>query len=249
MLAVRGLEVDYGPIPAVCGVDLDVHEGEIVALIGANGAGKTTTVRAIAGLLPFRGEIRFDGHKLQPDRAELNVGAGMALVPEGRGILGGMSTEENLLMGIYCRSDRKRALADIEEVLDRFPILKERRRLSASVLSGGEQQILAIARALLSQPRLLLLDEPSLGLAPKTSNSVFALINNLRRDGLTVLLVEQKARQSLQLGDRAYLLENGLVVASGKAKELADDPLVKAAFLGHTGRPSAGPSDPALIQP
>lgn len=243
MLAVRGLEVNYGPIPAVRGLDLDVHDGEIVAMIGANGAGKTTTVRAIAGLLPFRGEISFDGHKLQPDRAERNVGAGIALVPEGRGILGGMSTEENLLMGTYCRSDRRRALVDIEAVLDRFPILKERRRLKASVLSGGEQQILAIARALLSQPRLLLLDEPSLGLAPKTSNSVFALINDLCREGLTVLLVEQKARQSLRLADRAYLLENGRVVASGKANELANDPLVKSAFLGHTGKPSAGASN------
>jgi branched-chain amino acid transport system ATP-binding protein len=249
MLTLRGLEVNYGPIPAVRGIDLDVREGEIVALIGANGAGKTTTVRAVAGLLPFRGEISFDGHKLQPDRAELNVGAGIALVPEGRGILGGMSTEENLLMGTYCRSDRRRALVDIKELLDRFPILKERRRLRASVLSGGEQQILAIARALLSQPRLLLLDEPSLGLAPKTSNSVFALINNLRRNGLTVLLVEQKARQSLQLADRAYLLENGRVVTSGAAKELANDPLVKVAFLGHTGRPPTEPSNSQLIQP
>jgi branched-chain amino acid transport system ATP-binding protein len=248
MLAVRGLEVDYGPIPAIRGIDLDVRDGEIVTLIGANGAGKSTTVRAIAGLLPFRGDISVDGHKLQPNRAELNVGTGIALVPEGRGILGGMSTEENLLMGIYCRSDRRRALLNIEEVLDRFPILKERRYLRASVLSGGEQQILAIARALLSRPRLLLLDEPSLGLAPKTSNSVFALIDDLRRDGLTVLLVEQKARQSLQLADRAYLLENGRVVASGRAKELVNDPLVKAAFLGHTGRQPADLPDSQLIQ-
>jgi branched-chain amino acid transport system ATP-binding protein len=243
MLAVRGLEINYGPIPAVRGIDLDVKKGEIVALIGANGAGKSTTVRAVAGLLPFRGEISFDGHKLQPDRAELNVGAGIALVPEGRGILGGMSTEENLLMGTYCRSDRKRALVDIEQLLNRFPILKERRRLRASVLSGGEQQVLAIARALLSRPRLLLLDEPSLGLAPRTSNSVFALINTLRREGLTVLVVEQKARQTLRLADRAYLLENGRVVASGTAMELANDPLVKGAFLGHAGTSSANGSN------
>lgn len=232
MLAVRGLEVHYGPIRAVRGIDLDVRAGEIVALIGANGAGKTTTVRAIAGLAPFRGEITYDGRRLRPNRAEVNLAAGIALVPEGRGILGGMSVEENLLMGAYCRPDRRQSLAEIADTLQRFPILKERRALKARVLSGGEQQILAIARALLSRPRLLLLDEPSLGLAPRTSNSVFALINELRRDGLTVLLVEQKARQTLKFADRAYLLETGRVVTSGVASELADDPMIAAAFLG-----------------
>ncbi len=232
MLAVRGLEVHYGPIRAVRGIDLDVRAGEIVALIGANGAGKTTTVRAIAGLAPFRGEITYDGRRLRPNRAEVNLAAGIALVPEGRGILSGMSVEENLLMGAYCRPDRRQSLAEIADTLQRFPILKERRALKARVLSGGEQQILAIARALLSRPRLLLLDEPSLGLAPRTSNSVFALINELRRDGLTVLLVEQKARQTLKFADRAYLLETGRVVTSGVASELADDPMIAAAFLG-----------------
>jgi branched-chain amino acid transport system ATP-binding protein len=232
MLAVRGLEVHYGPIRAVRGIDLDVRAGEIVALIGANGAGKTTTVRAIAGLAPFRGEISYDGRRLRPNRAEVNLAAGIALVPEGRGILGGMSVEENLLMGAYCRPDRRQSLAEIADTLQRFPILKERRALKARVLSGGEQQILAIARALLSRPRLLLLDEPSLGLAPRTSNAVFALINELRRDGLTVLLVEQKARQTLKFADRAYLLETGRVVTSGVASELADDPMIAAAFLG-----------------
>jgi branched-chain amino acid transport system ATP-binding protein len=232
MLAVRGLEVHYGPIRAVRGIDLDVRAGEIVALIGANGAGKTTTVRAIAGLAPFRGEISYDGRRLRPNRAEVNLAAGIALVPEGRGILGGMSVEENLLMGAYCRPDRRQSLAEIADTLQRFPILRERRALKARVLSGGEQQILAIARALLSRPRLLLLDEPSLGLAPRTSNAVFALINELRRDGLTVLLVEQKARQTLKFADRAYLLETGRVVTSGVASELADDPMIAAAFLG-----------------
>jgi branched-chain amino acid transport system ATP-binding protein len=245
MLTVRGLEVLYGPIRAVRGIDLDVNAGEIVALIGANGAGKTTTVRAIAGLTAFRGEIAYGGRKLRPNAAERNLRDGIALVPEGRGILGRMSVDENLLMGVYCRSDHAAALADIDRMYARFPILNERRRASASVLSGGEQQLLAIARALLSRPRLLLLDEPSLGLAPKTSDIVFDLIAELRRDGLTVLLVEQKARQTLKFADRAYLLENGRVITSGAAATLANDPRVAKAFLGET--PVASPAAPSSL--
>ena len=245
MLTVRGLEVLYGPIRAVRGIDLDVNAGEIVALIGANGAGKTTTVRAIAGLTAFRGEIAYGGRKLRPNAAERNLRDGIALVPEGRGILGRMSVDENLLMGVYCRSDHAAALADIDRMYARFPILNERRRASASVLSGGEQQLLAIARALLSRPRLLLLDEPSLGLAPKTSDIVFDLIAELRRDGLTVLLVEQKARQTLKFADRAYLLENGRVITSGAAATLANDPRVAKAFLGET--PAASPAAPSSL--
>jgi branched-chain amino acid transport system ATP-binding protein len=240
MLTVRGLEVHYGPIRAVRGIDLDVGGGEIVALIGANGAGKTTTVRAIAGLVPFRGEIIYDGRRLRPNAAELNLRAGVSLVPEGRGILARMSVEDNLLMGIYCRRDRAVAAADIEHMFARFPILKQRRGSMARVLSGGEQQMLAIARALLSRPRLLLLDEPSLGLAPKTSDFVFGLIADLRREGLTVLLVEQKARQTLKFADRAYLLETGRVIASGAAADLANDSLISEAFLG--GTPAASPT-------
>lgn len=242
MLAVRGLEVLYGPIRAVRCIDLDVGAGEIVALIGANGAGKTTTVRAIAGLVPFGGEITYEGRKLRPNAAELNLRAGISLVPEGRGILGRMSVADNLLMGVYCRPDRVQAMADIDGMFKRFPILKERRDSMASVLSGGEQQMLAIARALLSRPRVLLLDEPSLGLAPKASDFVFNLITELRRDGLTVLLVEQKARQTLKFADRAYLLENGRVITSGPAAELADNPVIAAAFLGQL--PAASPTAP-----
>jgi branched-chain amino acid transport system ATP-binding protein len=232
VLIVRGLEAFYGPIRAVRGIDLEIKTGEIVALIGANGAGKTTTVRAIAGLIPFQGEIIYDGRKLKPNGAELNLRAGLSLVPEGRGILGRMSVEDNLLMGIYCRRDRAEATTDIEDMFERFPILKERRRSLASLLSGGEQQMLAIARALLSRPRLLLLDEPSLGLAPKTSDFVFNLITTLREEGLTVLLVEQKARHTLKIADRAYLMETGRVVMSGLAATLVNDSLISRAFLG-----------------
>jgi branched-chain amino acid transport system ATP-binding protein len=232
MLTVRGLEVFYGPICAVRGIDLDIAAGEIVALIGANGAGKTTTVRAIAGLTPFRGEIRYDGRALTPNNAERNLRIGIALVPEGRGILGSMSVDDNLLLGIYSRTDRAEATIDIGRMFERFPILKQRRASMASLLSGGEQQMLAIARALLSRPRLLLLDEPSLGLAPMISDFVFGLIAELRKDGMTVLLVEQKARQTLKFADRAYLLETGRVIKSGPAAQLAGDSLVSEAFLG-----------------
>jgi branched-chain amino acid transport system ATP-binding protein len=235
MLSVRRLEVFYGPIRAVRGIDLDVAAGEIVALIGANGAGKTTIVRAIAGLLPFAGEVAFDGRKLKPNAAEQNVRAGIALVPEGRGILGRMTVQENLLMGLHGRWDRAEASADLDRMLGRFPILRERAATMASLLSGGEQQMLAIARALLSRPRLLLLDEPSLGLAPKMIQTVFALITALRQEGVTILLVEQKARQTLKVADRAYLLETGRVARADVAAALADDSLISDTFLG---RPS-----------
>jgi len=240
MLKVRGLEVFYGPIRAVRGIDLDIEAGEIIALIGANGAGKTTTVRAIAGLTPYKGTIAYDGKTLTPNTAELNLRAGLALVPEGRGILGRMTVEDNLSMGTYCRKDHAEAARDVERMFERFPILRQRRHSLANLLSGGEQQMLAIARALLSRPRLLLLDEPSLGLAPKTTTAVFELISSLRRDGLTVLLVEQKARQTLKIADRAYLLETGRVVMSGRAADLANDSLMSQAFLGGATAPEAG---------
>jgi branched-chain amino acid transport system ATP-binding protein len=236
MLEVRRLQVRYGPIAAVRGIDLDIRAGEIVALIGANGAGKSTIARAIAGLLPYQGEISYEGRLLHPNHAERNLRAGIALVPEGRGILAQMTVEENLQMGIYCRPDQSEARADIGRMLQRFPILGERRTALASLLSGGEQQMLAIARALLSKPRLLLLDEPSLGLAPKLTDYVFNMIAGLREEGLTVMLVEQKARQTLKVADRAYLLETGYVVTSGRADELVHDKVVSETFLG--GRPT-----------
>jgi branched-chain amino acid transport system ATP-binding protein len=232
MLTVRDLSVRYGAIQAVRGIDLDVAKGEIVALIGANGAGKTTVARAIAGLLPYQGTIAFENETLRPNSAERNLRRGIALVPEGRGILGSMSVEENLLMGLYIRTDKAQGLSDLAAMLERFPILAERRHVLANLLSGGEQQMLAIARALLSKPRLLLLDEPSLGLAPKMTAAVFAMIQDLRREGLTVLLVEQKARQTLKIADRAYLMETGRVVTSGPAQALIGDPVVSETFLG-----------------
>jgi branched-chain amino acid transport system ATP-binding protein len=231
MLEVRDLHVRYGSIAAVRGVDLDIKAGEVVALIGANGAAKTSIARAIAGLLPYQGAIRFEGRLLKPNNAERNLRTGIALVSEGRGILANMTVEENLLMGIYSRRDRD-AAADVAAMQARFPILKDRRDRLASLLSGGEQQMLAIARALLSKPKLLLLDEPSLGLAPKLTDFIFELITSMRADGLTVLLVEQKARQTLKIADRAYLLDTGRVVKSGPAQELATDTVVAETFLG-----------------
>jgi branched-chain amino acid transport system ATP-binding protein len=232
MLSVRGLRVHYGSVAAVRGIDLDIHAGEIVALLGANGAGKTTIARAIAGVLPFQGEIRFEDRLLKPNAAERNLKAGISLVPEGRGILARMTVDENLLMGIYCRPDKREAMSDVKRMLARFPILEQRRHRLASLLSGGEQQLLAIARACLSKPRLLLLDEPSLGLAPKMTEHVFGMIGELRSEGLTILLIEQKARQTLKFADRAYLLETGRVVTSGTASELARDSIVSETFLG-----------------
>ena len=232
MLRVRGLEVFYGAIGAVRGIDLDVGAGEIVALIGGNGAGKTTTVRAIAGLLPCRGEIVYEGRRLRPNAAEANLRAGLALVPEGRGILGRMSVGENLMMGAYCRRDRAGVASDLARMLERFPVLGQRRDVLASLLSGGEQQMLAIARALLGRPRLLLLDEPSLGLSPKMTNAVFSLIASLSAEGVTILLVEQKARQTLRVADRAYLIETGRVLTSGRAADLLDEAILAETFLG-----------------
>ena len=232
MLQIRNLTVNDGAISAVRGIDLDIAPGEIVALIGANGAGKTTVARAIAGLLPYHGDIVYSGQRLKPNNAERNLRRGLAMVPEGRGILSSMTVEENLLMGSYTRPDRAQATKDLREVQSRFPILAERKSSMAGLLSGGEQQMLAIARALLSKPKLLLLDEPSLGLAPKMTDFVFEMVVRLRNEGLTVLLVEQKARQALKIASRAYLMETGTILASGPAQDLIEDPVLSKAFLG-----------------
>jgi branched-chain amino acid transport system ATP-binding protein len=182
--------------------------------------------------LRYQGQILYAGCPLRPNSAERNLRLGIALVPEGRGILASMTVEENLLMGVYTRSDKAQAVADLADVATRFPILSERRNMMASLLSGGEQQMLAIARALLSKPKLLLLDEPSLGLAPKMTNFVFEMIVRLRDEGLTVLLVEQKARQALKIADRAYLMETGRILTSGVSRDLLEDPVLSKAFLG-----------------
>ncbi len=232
MLSVENLSISYGPVRAVRGLSLSAEQGEIVALIGANGAGKTSTVKAIAGLLPYQGAIAFKGKRLVPESADRNVHEGLSIVLEGRGILGRMSVEENLLIGTYSRRDTAAARSEIHAFMEMFPILRQRRRTLASLLSGGEQQLLAIARALLSKPQLLILDEPSLGLAPKMSAFVFSIIEDLRAKGLTVLLVEQKARQALKIADRAYLLENGAIVRTGSATGLLNDSAVSDAFLG-----------------
>jgi branched-chain amino acid transport system ATP-binding protein len=232
MLQIRNLTVNYGAISAVRGIDLDIAPGEIVALIGANGAGKTTVARAIAGLLPYQGDIVYGGQRLKPNSAERNLRRGLAMVPEGRGILSSMTVEENLLMGTYTRPDRAQATQDLHEVQSRFPILAERKSSMAGLLSGGEQQMLAIARALLSKPKLLLLDEPSLGLAPKMTDFVFEMVARLGDEGLTVLLVEQKARQALKIASRAYLMETGTILASGPAQDLIEDQVLSKAFLG-----------------
>jgi len=232
MLQIHNLTVNYGAISAVRGIDLGIARGEIVALIGANGAGKTTVARAIAGLLPYQGDIVYNGQRLKPNSAERNLSRGLAMVPEGRGILSSMTVEENLLMGTYARPDRAQATKDLRELQSRFPILTERKGSMAGLLSGGEQQMLAIARALLSKPKLLLLDEPSLGLAPKMTDFVFEMVVRLRNEGLTVLLVEQKARQALKIASRAYIMETGTILASGPAQDLIEDQVLSKAFLG-----------------
>ena len=232
MLRVEGLVAGYGNIVVLKGIDLDVKPGRAVALIGANGAGKSTTLRALCGLLrPRAGRIVFDGREIQGEPAHRLARAGLVHVPEGRAILGRMSVEENLELGAYGRRDSERA-ADLERIYQRFPRLRERRRQPAGTLSGGEQQMLAIGRALMARPRLLLLDEPSMGLAPLVVSQVFALVQEIHRAGTTLLIVEQNARRALQIADHAYVLENGRIAIEGPAEAVARDPRVIAAYLG-----------------
>jgi branched-chain amino acid transport system ATP-binding protein len=232
MLKIDGLHVSYGKIAAVKGVSIAVGDGEIVALIGPNGAGKSTLLKTIAGLLRCaRGSILFDGQPIANRPAAEVTRQGLALVLEGRSTLRQMTVRENLVLGGYVRSDHAAIAADIDRMLDRFPILRERLNQRAGTLSGGEQQMLVIARALISRPRLLMLDEPSLGLAPLVVAEIFKIIRELNgEDGITILLVEQNANQALQLADRAYVLEMGKVVLEGA--ELASDVRVREAYLG-----------------
>ncbi|MFG1923813.1 ABC transporter ATP-binding protein [Cryptosporangium sp. NPDC048952] len=235
LLEINDLAVAYGRIEALHGISIQVEAGEIVTLIGANGAGKSTTMRAISGLRPAsRGSIVFDGEDITTLRADLRVTRGISQAPEGRGIFAGMSVAENLDMGTYARKDRRgpARVSDLERVFTLFPRLKERRSQIAGTMSGGEQQMLTIGRALMARPRLLLLDEPSMGLAPMLIQQIFTIIKEINEQGTTVLVVEQNAQQALSIADRAYILETGSIVKSGQGREMLGDPAIKAAYLG-----------------
>lgn len=237
MLKIDQLETYYGNIRALKGVSLEVPEGSIVSLIGANGAGKTTTMKTVAGLLtPKRGTITFAGKQVQGMRPYQLVKAGLALVPEGRQVLASMTVLENLEMGAYQRNDASAIKGDLDKVMSWFPILKERVGQLAGTMSGGQQQMLAIARAVMSRPRLLLLDEPSMGLAPVVVSDIFKVIQQIRAEGMTIMIVEQNVRQALKIADYGYVLESGEIVHHGKAEELLEDNKVKEAYLGGTNR-------------
>ena len=234
LLSVRDLRVNYGKVEAVHGVNLSMEAGQIVTVIGPNGAGKSTSLAAIMGLMPSAGEITFDGHTQRAPNVEKRVIQGLALVPEKRDLFGDMSVEDNLLLGAFqrYRQGHRDQAQTMEEVYDLFPRLKERRQQAAATMSGGERQMLAIGRALMGKPKLLMLDEPSLGLAPLIVREIFRIIADLRERGVSILLVEQNARAALQVADYAYVLEMGAVAMEGKAKDLADDPRVVEAYLG-----------------
>jgi branched-chain amino acid transport system ATP-binding protein len=233
LLQLQHLEVAYGGIAAVKGIDLAVAKGELVCLIGANGAGKTSTLKAIAGLVAVAADlIRYDGAPIGGMRSFELVRRGLALVPEGRGVFGQLTVEENLAMGAYVRSDAAAVRQDLARVYSLFPRLAERRNQSAGTLSGGEQQMLAIGRALMSRPKMLLLDEPSMGLAPLMVQKIFETIQAVAKEGVTILLVEQNARLALEVSNRGYVMETGLITLSGPARELLMDPKVRAAYLG-----------------
>ena len=233
LLKVTGLKVAYGGIQAVKGVDFEVKEGELVTLIGSNGAGKTTTMKAITGTLPAAdGDIEYLGKSIKGKGSWDLVREGLAMVPEGRGVFTRMSITENLQMGAYIRNDKSEIAADIEMVFGIFPRLKERKDQLAGTMSGGEQQMLAMGRALMSRPRVLLLDEPSMGLSPIMVDKIFEVVRNVSARGVTILLVEQNASRALGIADRGYVMESGTVTMNGPAKELLNDPRVRAAYLG-----------------
>ncbi|MBX6750596.1 MAG: ABC transporter ATP-binding protein [Micromonosporaceae bacterium] len=233
LLELQDVKVAYGRIEALHGISLHVNEGEIVALIGANGAGKTTTMRAISGLRPLSGgKIIFNGEDISRLRADLRVVRGLCQAPEGRQIFPGMTVLENLDMGAYTRRDKAGIAADLARVYDLFPRLKERAKQAAGTLSGGEQQMLAIGRALMARPKVLLLDEPSMGLAPMLIRQIFEIITEISQQGTTILVVEQNAQQALSRAHRAYVLETGRIVKEGTGNDLLHDPAVREAYLG-----------------
>ncbi|WP_316151309.1 ABC transporter ATP-binding protein [Cupriavidus sp. BIC8F] len=233
VLKISGLKVAYGGIQAVKGIDLEIKDGELVTLIGANGAGKTTTMKAITGLQGWGGgDVEYMGKSIKGVPSYALLKHGMAMVPEGRGVFARMTITENLQMGAYTRNDEAGIKADIDRMFGIFPRLKERANQLAGTMSGGEQQMLAMARALMSQPKVLLLDEPSMGLSPIMVDKIFEVVRDISAQGVTVLLVEQNARLALQAAHRGYVMESGLITMSGDAKQMLDDPKVRAAYLG-----------------
>jgi branched-chain amino acid transport system ATP-binding protein len=233
MLSLENVSVNYGAIEALTGISMHVEKGEVVTLIGANGAGKTTTLRTITGLLePRDGRITFEGEDISGKATHRLVARGISMSPEGRGVFANLSVRENLRMGAYLNKRKQEIADDMRRVFEMFPRLKEREAQKAGTLSGGEQQMLAMGRALMSRPRLLLLDEPSLGLAPLVVHTIFEAIDEIRGKGTTILLVEQNAHAALKHSDRAYVLETGRIVMEGPSKELAADPRIKEAYLG-----------------
>ncbi len=233
LLKITGLKVAYGGIKAVKGVDLHVNEGELVTLIGSNGAGKTTTMKAITGTLPMvDGDIEYLGKSIKGKGAWDLVKEGLAMVPEGRGVFTRMTITENLQMGAYIRNDTAEIALDIEKMFTIFPRLRERKDQLAGTMSGGEQQMLAMGRALMSRPKVLLLDEPSMGLSPIMVDKIFEVVRDVSSRGVTVLLVEQNASRALGIADRGYVMESGMVTMNGEAKQLLNDPRVRAAYLG-----------------
>lgn len=233
MLEVKDLEVYYGMIQAIKGISFEVNKGEVIALIGANGAGKTTTLHTITGLLsPKKGSVMFERKDITKIPAHKIVSMGMAHVPEGRRVFADLSVYENLKLGAYTRKDKENLNKDLESIYERFPRLAERKNQSAGTLSGGEQQMLAMGRALMSKPSIILMDEPSMGLSPILVNEIFDIIESISKSGTTVLLVEQNAKKALSIADRAYVLETGKIVTSGKASELLEDDSIKKTYLG-----------------
>ncbi len=233
LLKVSGLKVAYGGIQAVKGIDFEVREGELVSLIGSNGAGKTTTMKAVTGTLPFAaGDIEYLGRSIKGKGAWDMVNEGLAMVPEGRGVFMRMTITENLQMGAYIRDDKAEIAQDIEKMFTIFPRLRERKNQLAGTMSGGEQQMLAMGRGLMSRPKVLLLDEPSMGLSPIMVDKIFEVIRDVAAQGVTILLVEQNASRALGIADRGYVMESGLITMSGDAKVMLSDPKVRAAYLG-----------------